>query len=360
MRAEVAMKVTGFFATVLILGTWSAAARASTDNWNGDGGDNKWSDAENWQGGTAPVNGAALVFSGTMRLTPVNDIADLSLSMITFDGTAGSFTLSGNAINSLTFITSNSSQTQTLSLPITATTGVTVTASAGAVDLIGALSGGGLTKTGTGTLVLAATNTYTGPTTISQGNLLVSGALGNTAVSVNGSGGLGGTGSISGQVTLAGGSTSTAQGTLDLVDGAIGTLTFSDTNSADTVLTVGGAAVANPSILNFEVGSAADLLVLSAGKLVVNPGGGLINITPLDGFGPGTYDLIDFLTGQASGLNSLRLNTPTIDGYPAYLQPTATAEELVVVPEPGTLALLMVAVCGAAVYQGVRSRRKKQ
>ncbi len=176
MRAEVAMKVTGFFATVLILGTWSAAARASTDNWNGDGGDNKWSDAENWQGGTAPVNGAALVFSGTMRLTPVNDIADLSLSMITFDGTAGSFTLSGNAINSLTFITSNSSQTQTLSLPITATTGVTVTASAGAVDLIGALSGGGLTKTGTGTLVLAATNTYTGPTTISQGNLLVSGA----------------------------------------------------------------------------------------------------------------------------------------------------------------------------------------
>ncbi len=93
---------------------------------------------------------------------------------------------------------------------------------------------------------------------------------------------------------------------------------------------------------------------------MVNPGGGLINITPLDGFGPGTYDLIDFLTGQASGLNSLRLNTPTIDGYPAYLQPTATAEELVVVPEPGTLALLMVAVCGAAVYQGVRSRRKKQ
>ena len=44
----------------------------------------------------------------------------------------------------------------------------------------------------------------------------------------------------------------------------------------------------------------------------------LVNIAPLDGFGPGTYDLIDFPAGQASGLNNLVLNTPTIDGYAAY------------------------------------------
>ena len=113
---------------------------------------------------------------------------------------------------------------------------------------------GTLVKVGTGTLVLAATNTYTGPTTISQGKLLVSGALGNTAVSVNGGGALGGTGSIAGQVTLAGGSTPASQGTLDLVDGAIGTLTFSDTNSADTVLTIGGAAAGNPSVLKLRGG----------------------------------------------------------------------------------------------------------
>ena len=53
----------------------------------------------------------------------------------------------------------------------------------------------------------ARTNNYTGGTTISGGNLLVSGSLGNTAVSVNGGGALGGTGSIAGKVTLAGGST---------------------------------------------------------------------------------------------------------------------------------------------------------
>ena len=34
--------------------------------------------------------------------------------------------------------------------------------------------------------------------------------------------------------------------------------------------------------------------------------------------------------------------------------------QMTAVPEPGTLALLAVAVCGAAVYQGVRSRRKRQ
>jgi autotransporter-associated beta strand protein len=244
-----------------------------------------------------------------------------SLALSTFNLNVGS--MSGNAPIDL------GNQTLTVGSDNTSTT------YSGIISDVGTF-----VKIGSGTLVLAATNTYTGPTTISQGKLLVSGLLGNTAIIVNGGGALGGTGSIAGQVTLAGGSISAAQGTLDLVDGTIGTLTFSDTNAADNVLTIGGTATASPSILNFEVGSAADLLVLSSGKLVVNPGGGLINITPLDGFGPGTYDLIDFSASQASGLNNLLLNTPTIDGYSVYLQPTATAEELVVTPEPSTLALL--------------------
>ena len=39
---------------------------------------------------------------------------------------------------------------------------------------------------------------------------------------------------------------------------------------------------------------------------------------------------------------------------------SSTASQTNAVPEPGTLALLTVAVCGAAVYHRVRSRRKKQ
>ncbi len=163
-----------------------------------------------------------------------------------------------------------------------------------AVTLSGQLSGpGGSNKMGTNTLTLGAANTYSGPTTINAGKSLVPGALGNTAVSVGGGASLGGAGSIAGSVAVAGGNSFSTQGTLDLVDGTIGTLTLSDPTAADTVLTLGGIAPGSPSILNVELGTTADRILLSAGKLAVNPGGA-INVTPLGSFGMGTYDLHRF------------------------------------------------------------------
>ena len=59
---------------------------------------------------------------------------------------------------------------------------------------------GTFTKDGANTLTLAGISTYTGATNVSAGSLLVSGSLGETAVSVSGNASIGGTGSIGGSL----------------------------------------------------------------------------------------------------------------------------------------------------------------
>lgn len=199
------------------------------------------------------------------------------------------------------------------------------------VDNGGATS---LAKLDAGTWVLTAAHTYTGATTIGGGRLVLNGSLGGTAVAVN-AGILSGTGTIglvggATGVTLAGGGTPGTRGVIDLVNGTTGTLTLQSASSTN-LLTLGGST-GNSSGLAFEIGSAgaSDQVVLSGGKLVVNAGGARIDLTGLSGFGTGTYDLITFGAGQASGLNNLYLGTTAGGGFSYSLVQGATAVQLAV------------------------------
>jgi autotransporter-associated beta strand protein len=149
--------------------------------WNGGGAPSaNWTTAANW-GGAAPSVGELLTFRGSANLATVNDFpAGTGFAGILIDTGAGAFTLSGNAVT-LTgdFVNANysSGHDTILNLPIAInsarqfnTGDVTVTAN-------GVIGGSGsLTKTGGGTLVLAAANNYAGGTTILCGAIAVANA----------------------------------------------------------------------------------------------------------------------------------------------------------------------------------------
>jgi fibronectin-binding autotransporter adhesin len=221
--------------------------------------------------------------------------------------TAGTLSVSknenlGHAAGGLTF----DGGTLQTTVAMTSARAVTLDENGGTIQtdadltLSGGVTGeGSLTKTGTGTLVLSGTNTYTDATTVSAGTLLVngdqSGATGLTSVASGAT--LGGTGTIGGDVTLADG----------------GAINPGDAGDAPGTLTANGnVALAGGSILNYNFGQANvpgdafnDLLTVH-GDLTL---GGTLNVTQTAGgsFGPGVYRVISYdgtLTNHGLGLGA--------------------------------------------------------
>jgi autotransporter-associated beta strand protein len=207
--------------------------------------------------------------------------------------------------------------------------------------------GGSLTKLGAGALTLSGTNTFTGPTTITGGKLVLNGvglasnvvslASGTTLNTKTGSAAIT-LGSGLANVTVPGGAT------LDMTDGATGTLNIAGT-SGTTALTLGSASGV-PANLTMELGATAGAVdnIAVTGNVSVLGSGVYLKISPLAadaGLTPGNYNLITAGAGLGSGFT---LATPVVtvgsNTYDLRLSgSTATSEVLTVAQDALTPSL---------------------
>jgi len=218
-------------------------------------------------------------------------------------------------------------------LPSLTTSGITIN-SPGVLNLSGAWTlaktatgAGAVTKSGTGTVVISAAQTYTGSTTVNGGTLQLNAALSTAnAITVNAgtlyvgaAQGLGATVAVAANATLGGSNfigaaTIAAGGNMEGGETGVGTLTLSNLtfNGASTVKVY---ALASPYVpLNVT-----NALVTGATPVILN-----IANNPA----PGTYHLVQFgtLAGAAFALTPTRTFTLATNGN--YI-------DLVVVPSPG-------------------------
>jgi autotransporter-associated beta strand protein len=153
-----------------------------------------------WSGNFTPSlsNNLNMLFTGAGGVA-TNDIASGTLSSvgtITFNSTAGSYTLAANsgsagngtALTLAGSIINNSASAQTINTALSIGVTRTINTASGNITIGGAISGaGGLTKTGNSTLSLGGNNTFAGATTISAGTLEITstGLLGGGNYSQN-------------------------------------------------------------------------------------------------------------------------------------------------------------------------------
>lgn len=335
----------------------------------------------NQSGGTVSI-GAITLGNGTGTeaavLVPIYNLTGGSLAATTIGAGAGANynttstvrtlnvnggTLQNLAGGDLTINGLNATASGRINLALGASGG-TFEAEAGRSIAFGAnttLAGsGGLTKAGSGTLVVGIDATYTGGTTVSAGSLLVSGALsGSSGVSVASGATLRGAGSIAGPTTIAGihspgnspgvqsfGSNLTyAGGTASVVWELTGNTTTqsSPTATYDQVLVAGALDFAGATTLS----------------LVFNDAGSSVVWTDVFWDADQTWTLYD-VAGTTTNLQNLAIQTTSwLDSNGtsfATTRPLASFSlaqsgqdvqlSYVAVPEPAMLGLVAAAAAG--------------
>ena len=135
-----------------------------TLTWNGGGGDNNWTTANNWSGVNI-IGGDSLVFDGSTRLSNNNNTTAGTLySNLTFNAGAGAFVLNGNSITlpsgSGGIVNNSSTSVEAVNLGVNFNANQTFDGGAN-----GLILGGGLTNNATGTTIVTTTLSGSGTLT---------------------------------------------------------------------------------------------------------------------------------------------------------------------------------------------------
>jgi autotransporter-associated beta strand protein len=300
-------------------------ANAADGTWRGISG--AWSDISTpsgvWVGGN-PADGVGF----TAGFTNVNITADQTINLNDIGRTIGNiiFTDATSASHNLTISGAN---TLTLDVASGSPT-VNVTQSGRTLTISCPIAGSdGLTKSGTGTLILATANTYSGATTVNAGTLQLThtGALGVSTALTLGNG-----------ATLALRSDTTATFATPLASVFPSTTATIDLNnngsgSGNTVTLSGGLRFENPGSVASTIASinitGGNGYILRTG-VSLNPGGNPYTLT----LNPTTANVeLTFFTNAGGGSPTLvlggastgnkMLSTATITGW-SYLQKTGT------------------------------------
>jgi autotransporter-associated beta strand protein len=277
------------------------------------------------------VLGGGVTTTGSGASSIMTPSGQTGIGRVELSGTAGTV--------SRTFTTAAGGANLTIAVPIS--NGIATTA--------------GIVKAGPGVLTLSASNSYTGATTVNAGSLLVNGLLaGLGAVTVDPGATLGGSGSIAGAVTVNGFlSPGTSPGVLSVASLVLGEsstvlMEINDTlpgTQYDQVSLTGGLTYGGTLSLNLDKLFADDTpFSLFSGFTSVS--GNLASITSVGS----AYNGLLFTRTDNLWKSTAAPNGQTLE----FNQTTGT---LVIVPEPGAIALAAIGIAAASAR--ARYRRRK-
>src|SRR5262249_35726329 len=162
------------------------------------------------------------------------------------------------------------------------------------------ITGGSLVKVGTGTLTLSDTsiNTYTGPTTVNAGALIVNGSIASSSLTTVNSGALlGGSGTVGSTLVTTGGTLAPGP-----ISGTPGTMTVA-----------GNLAFQSGALYLVQVNPTTASITNVSGTASL---AGTVNAI----FAPGTYGLVHSYTILTAGLRNGTFDALTTSGLPANFQ----------------------------------------